>query len=56
MNKMVSLTSALLAASAVFAFETWFAQSVYQIDTGLGNESNTAGYWFSYNDNDDGGE
>ena len=57
MNKKLSLASALLAASAVFAFDTWLGnQSIYQIDTGIGNDSNTAGYWFSYGDDGDGGE
>ena len=55
MNKKFSLASALLAASAVFAFETWYGDT-YQVETGIGNDSNTSGYWFSYGDDGDGGE
>ena len=56
MNKKVFAASALLAISAAFAggFETWLGDAP-QIQTGLGNETNTHGYWYSYNDNDDGG-
>ena len=57
MNKKLTLASALLAASAVYAFDTWIGnQSVYQIDTGLDNKTNTSGYWFSYADDSDGGK
>lgn len=58
MNKKVFAVSALLAVSAAFAggFETWYGgNGEAQIQTGLGNETNTHGYWYSYNDNDDGG-
>ena len=55
MNKKLSLASALLAASAVFAFDTWLGDT-YQVETGIGNDSNTYGYWFSYGDDGDGGE
>ena len=55
MNKKLTLASALLAASAVFAFDTWLGDS-YQVETGIGNDSNTYGYWFSYGDDGDGGE
>ncbi len=56
MNKKVFAASALLAISAAFAggFETWLGDAP-QIETGLGNETNTHGYWYSYNDNNDGG-
>ena len=56
MNKKVFAASALLAISAAFAgeFETWMGDAP-QVETGLGNETNTHGYWYSYNDNDDGG-
>ena len=56
MNKKVFAASALLAVSAAFAggFETWYGDTP-QVETGLGNETNTHGYWYSYNDNDDGG-
>ena len=58
MNKKIFVASALLAASAAFAgdFETWYGGYSYQVETGLGTDNNTYGYWYSYNDNDDGGE
>ena len=55
MNKKLTIASALLAASAAFAFETWNGDA-YQVDTGLDNGSETSGYWFSYGDDGDGGE
>ncbi|SIO31457.1 T9SS type A sorting domain-containing protein [Fibrobacter sp. UWB11] len=55
MNKKIIIASALLAASAVFAFDTWLGDAP-QVETGIGNESNTYGYWFSYGDDGDGGE
>lgn len=56
MNKKIFAALALLSVSAAFAgeFKTWYGDD-YQIQTGLGNETNTHGYWYSYNDNDDGG-
>ena len=37
-------------------FETWFGnQGVYKINTGYDNETETAGYWFDYGDDVDGG-
>ena len=56
MNKKIFAASALLAVSAAVAgeFETWMGDAP-QVETGLGNETNTHGYWYSYNDNDDGG-
>ncbi len=57
MNKKLTLASALLAASAVYAFDTWLGdQSIYRVDTGLDNGGNTSGYWFSYADDSDGGK
>ncbi len=40
-------------ASAIYAgtFETWNgADGVYQVETGLGNETNTYGIWYDYDD------
>ncbi len=56
MNKKVFAALALLSVSATVAgkFETWMGDAP-QVETGLGNETNTHGYWYSYNDNDDGG-
>ena len=57
MNKKLTIASALLAASAAFAFETWLGSDGNpQVDTGLDNGTETAGYWFAYNDKDDGGK
>ena len=57
MNKKITIASALLAASAAFAFETWLgSEELPQVNTGLDNGSETAGYWFAYNDKDDGGK
>ena len=57
MNKKLTLASALLLGSAAFAFETWIgADLVEQINTGLGNDTETAGYWFDYGDGNDGGK
>ena len=56
MNKKISIASALFAASAAFAFTTWLgSEELPQVDTGIGNDTETAGYWFSYGDKDDGG-
>ena len=57
MNKKLTLASALLIGSAAFAFETWIGTDlVEQINTGLGNDTETAGYWFDYGDGNDGGK
>ena len=57
MNKKLTLASALLLGSAAFAFETWIGTDlVEQINTGLGNDTETAGYWFDYGDGNDGGK
>ena len=57
MNKKLTIASALLVGSAAFAFEVWNgADLVEQINTGLGNKTETAGYWFDYGDDGDGGE
>ena len=56
MNKKLSIAAVLLAASATFAFETWIgADGAAQVETGLGNSTETYGYWFSYGDDGDGG-
>ena len=47
------LLAALCAASAVYAgpFVTWNgADGVYQVETGLGNETGTYGVWYDFND------
>ena len=51
--------AALFAATATFAgtFETWNgADGVPAVETGLGNETNTYGIWYDYNDSFSGGE
>ena len=57
MNKSFAAATALLSVSAAFAgeFKTWYGDD-YQIQTGLENETKTQGYWFSYDDHEDGGE
>ena len=57
MNKKLTIASALLAASAAFAFETWNGaeEGSYRVLTELDNGTETSGYWFSYNDKADGG-
>ena len=62
MNKKLTIASALLAASAAFAglndgvFDLWKgSDGLPQVMTGIGNESETAGYWFSYDDSGDKG-
>jgi hypothetical protein len=54
MNKKLTLASALLAATSAFAFITWNADSD-KVLTEIGNDTETAGYWFSYADDGDGG-
>ena len=57
MMKKITL-AALFAATATFAgtFETWNgANGNPQIQTGLGNWTETFGYWFFYTDKNDGG-
>ena len=60
MNKALATTvSALLATSASYAqdFNTWLgADGSSQVITGLDNGSETSGYWFSENDDGDGGK
>ena len=51
--------AALFAATATFAgtFETWNgADGVPAVETGLGNETNTYGIWYDFNDSFSGGE
>lgn len=59
MNKKILLGSAVaLSAAMSFAadFDTWFGNmSVYQVSTGLDNGSAASGYWYSYDDHNDGG-
>lgn len=57
MNKKILTASAFLAAASMsFGFETWLGdQGVYQINTELDAGTETAGYWFNYADDADGG-
>ncbi len=55
-----TLFAALCATSAIYAgqFITWNGADEYandQVQTGLGNETETSGFWFSYGDDGDGG-
>lgn len=56
MNKKILVASAVLAAVGMsFGMETWIgANSVYQVETGFGdnkNDDGQYGYWYDYNDN-----
>ena len=62
MNCKLTFGAAILAASAAFAglddgvFELWLgSEGAFQVLTGIGNDSETAGYWFSYDDSGDQG-
>ena len=62
MNCKLTFGAAFLAASAAFAglndgvFDLWKgSDGLPQVLTGIGNESETAGYWFSYDDSGDKG-
>ncbi len=56
MKKTILAASALLSASA-FGFVTWNGgDGLEQVKTELGNDTKTFGYWFSYDDNKDGGK
>ena len=62
MNKKLTIASALLAASTAFAgladgvFDLWLGtDGSPQVMTGLDNGTETAGYWFSYDDSGDKG-
>ena len=62
MEKKFALATALLAASTTFAagsFVTWNGADedvTENIQTGLGNDTETSGYWFDYRDDKDGGK
>lgn len=58
MNKKILGASALLAAASAFAFATWHGDMLeFKVDTEeVANDSETAGYWFSYADGADGGK
>jgi hypothetical protein len=56
MKKKILVASAALAASTAFGFTTWSGDDgTFQVDTGIQNEMKKQGYWFSYDDNKDGG-
>ena len=62
MEKKFTLATAFFAASTTFAagqFVTWNGANedvTENIQTGLGNDTETSGYWFDYRDNKDGGK
>ena len=60
MNNIIKLAAAFCAVSAVYAagtFQLWDGEEgKSQVQTGLDNNTETSGYWFSYADNDDGGK
>ena len=57
MKKKILIATAAVAATAAFGFETWNGgEGLEQVKTELGNDTKTFGYWFSYDDNKDGGK
>ena len=57
MKKKILIATAAVAATAAFGFDTWNGgEGLEQVKTGLGNDTKTFGYWFSYDDNKDGGK
>lgn len=54
MNKKILAASAVLAAvSMSFGLDTWNgANSEYRVETGFDDGTDTYGYWYDYNDND----
>lgn len=52
--KILTTAAIAMATSAAFAFTLWEGDTE-KVNTGLDNETKTAGYWFDYNDNKDGG-
>ena len=58
-KKTLFLATVAVAASASFGITTWYGnESVYKVDTGFGDgsESDESGYWYSYADDADGGK
>ncbi|MCQ2060820.1 MAG: T9SS type A sorting domain-containing protein [Fibrobacter sp.] len=58
-NKILLGAGLLAAASMSFGvgFETWKGdQMIYNVNTGLDNGTETAGYWWDYSDSKDGGQ
>jgi hypothetical protein len=54
-NKILTAAAVLAAASLASAFSWDGAASEYFVNTGLDNGTETAGYWYSYADDADGG-
>ena len=55
MKKKFLSIAALCASSTVLALEPWYGDTEF-IKTGLDNGLETSGYWYTYNDNKDGGQ
>lgn len=57
MNKKILAASAVLAAvSLSFGLTTWNgSEGIYQVETGFDQGDQTYGYWYDYNDANDGG-
>ena len=55
MDKKVLLIAALCAVSTALALEPWYGDTEF-IKTGLDNGLETSGYWYTFNDNKDGGQ
>ena len=54
-NAFFAASVASVSAFAAGPFETWNGADAYQIQTGLGNETETNGIWYSYGDDNEGG-
>jgi hypothetical protein len=53
-NKIATLSAVLMATSMSMAITTWNgANSEYRVETGFDDGSDTYGYWYSYNDNEE---
>lgn len=56
MNKILTASAILAAASMSFGFETWKgSEGLQRVVTDLDNGTETSGYWFNYGDDADGG-
>lgn len=55
MDKKILLIAAHCAVSTALAFEAWTGDTEF-IKTGLDNGLETSGYWYTYNDNKEGGQ
>jgi len=55
MDKKILFIAALCTVSTTLALDTWYGDTEF-INTGLDNGLETSGYWYTYNDNKEGGQ